>query len=685
MGGFVSTGEDNDDLVDNLVESTYISNPLIEKIFRAVDRADYYLPECRDDAYKDVAWKYGNLHLSAPCIYSEVMESLKLKPGLSFLNLGSGTGYLSTMAGLILGPYGINHGIEIHPDVVEYANERLEEFKAKSEMFDEFDFCEPKFTVGNCLQLGSGIRLYDRVYCGAACPAEHENYMKNLISIGGILVMPLKEQLVQTCRVSEISWETKIVLPVSFASLIMPTKSQASNVCELPEVTMPTLQEAARLTIRCILRDLILENHQDKQPPSKCSRKTGIKFQMMLQNFSSEDEGEGEDDDDYEDEDDYEDDGVDQDSTSSSGRGQSSDPDQNKDDSEMPSSANPRRRVGSKISKSSDKMDVDEPGDGTSTPRARKLARYRFFSRNGPKEGILISTGGSREEEEDMLYHIEGAGTRISRRSGRREGERNSTAVVAAAATAATSGGGTVAERSPLKPQEEQQPGAFASSSPSFNLNEPQEMLTEEEEEEEDDSDSDDEDENFGFTNANLLNGNMPVQQEKDEKETEQQEAEEEEMACTETITSTSATAPVTTTSTAANNNTTSTTTTTAATTNIIVGKQWWSSTSPSNDTSGTVGVTSDQSDIDCGMKNSGTGNSDNSSNRRGSRKDSSSGSNKDSPGTDSGAWSQGSGYNLTESTERAPRVSITKYMKERVEKLPLPPALKSFLMYYRL
>lgn len=103
MGGFVSTGEDNDDLVDNLVESTYISNPLIEKIFRAVDRADYYLPECRDDAYKDVAWKYGNLHLSAPCIYSEVMESLKLKAGLSFLNLGSGTGYLSTMAGLILG------------------------------------------------------------------------------------------------------------------------------------------------------------------------------------------------------------------------------------------------------------------------------------------------------------------------------------------------------------------------------------------------------------------------------------------------------------------------------------------------------------------------------------------------------------------------------------------------------
>lgn len=103
MGGAVSAGEDNDDLIDNLKEAQYIRTEKVEQAFRAIDRGDYYLNGYRDSAYKDLAWKHGNIHLSAPCIYSEVMEALKLQPGLSFLNLGSGTGYLSTMVGLIIG------------------------------------------------------------------------------------------------------------------------------------------------------------------------------------------------------------------------------------------------------------------------------------------------------------------------------------------------------------------------------------------------------------------------------------------------------------------------------------------------------------------------------------------------------------------------------------------------------
>ncbi|XP_065751491.1 protein-L-isoaspartate O-methyltransferase domain-containing protein 1 isoform X2 [Phocoena phocoena] len=244
MGGAVSAGEDNDDLIDNLKEAQYIRTERVEQAFRAIDRGDYYLEGYRDNAYKDLAWKHGNIHLSAPCIYSEVMEALKLQPGLSFLNLGSGTGYLSTMVGLILGPFGINHGIELHSDVVEYAKEKLESFIKNSDSFDKFEFCEPAFVVGNCLQIASDSHQYDRVYCGAGVQKDHEHYMKILLKVGGILVMPVEDQ---------------------------PSKNdsgQADSV-GLPPCAVRNLQDLARIYIRRTLRNFINDEMQAKGVPQR--------------------------------------------------------------------------------------------------------------------------------------------------------------------------------------------------------------------------------------------------------------------------------------------------------------------------------------------------------------------------------------------------------------------------------
>ena len=81
MGGVVPKGKNNDELVDNLIEAKYLSDPRICRIFRQVDRGDFYPGEFYEDAYRDQAMKSGNLHLSAPCIYCSVMENMDLHPG----------------------------------------------------------------------------------------------------------------------------------------------------------------------------------------------------------------------------------------------------------------------------------------------------------------------------------------------------------------------------------------------------------------------------------------------------------------------------------------------------------------------------------------------------------------------------------------------------------------------------
>ncbi|KAG8570861.1 hypothetical protein GDO81_011450 [Engystomops pustulosus] len=275
MGGAVSAGEDNDDLIDNLKEAQYIRTEKVEQAFRAIDRGEYYLEGYRDNAYKDLAWKHGNIHLSAPCIYSEVMEALKLQPGLSFLNLGSGTGYLSTMVGLILGPFGINHGVELHCDVVEYAKEKLEAFIKYSDSFDKFEFCEPNFVVGNCLEIASDSPQYDRIYCGAGVQKDHENYMKILLKIGGILVMPIEDQLTQIQRTGQNTWESKNILAVSFAPLMQPSKNDnhKSETVKLPPCAVRSLQDLARIYIRRTLRNCINDEMQAKGIPPKAPPK----------------------------------------------------------------------------------------------------------------------------------------------------------------------------------------------------------------------------------------------------------------------------------------------------------------------------------------------------------------------------------------------------------------------------
>lgn len=77
-----------------------------------------------------------------------------------------------------------------------------------------FEFCEPSFVAGNCLEIAPESRQYDRVYCGAGVQREHEDFMKNLLKVGGILVLPLEEKVSLY-----IIWSDMVSLPIKHTLL----------------------------------------------------------------------------------------------------------------------------------------------------------------------------------------------------------------------------------------------------------------------------------------------------------------------------------------------------------------------------------------------------------------------------------------------------------------------------------
>ncbi|CAE7208160.1 PCMTD1, partial [Symbiodinium pilosum] len=82
---------------------------------------------------------------------------MPLKPGMSFLNIGSGTGYFSCLVAEVVGECGVNDGLELWPENVAHAQERCLSL-GKHHI---------EFNVGNVYQLDVNLGMrYDRIYAG---------------------------------------------------------------------------------------------------------------------------------------------------------------------------------------------------------------------------------------------------------------------------------------------------------------------------------------------------------------------------------------------------------------------------------------------------------------------------------------------------------------------------------------
>eukprot|EP01029_Cantina_marsupialis_P025281 TRINITY_DN6674_c0_g1_i1.p1 TRINITY_DN6674_c0_g1~~TRINITY_DN6674_c0_g1_i1.p1 ORF type:complete len:288 (+),score=53.70 TRINITY_DN6674_c0_g1_i1:171-1034(+) len=165
-------------LLDSLVEQNILHSPPILEAMKKVDRAAFLPAENRAEAYYDQPIRSGIFHLSAPNIYVRALENLSFGRGMSFLNVGSGTGYFSSVVAQLIGSKAKNHGIEIEEELVEFA---------KSHSDGSITFVR-----GNALLLNTvdPIRKYDRIYIGVGLETSQINSLRRLLNVNGVMVVP---------------------------------------------------------------------------------------------------------------------------------------------------------------------------------------------------------------------------------------------------------------------------------------------------------------------------------------------------------------------------------------------------------------------------------------------------------------------------------------------------------------
>jgi len=181
-------------LVRSLKRSRSLTNNAVRRAFLTVPRELFVPGYSLEQVYRDEAIVTKNeagvpvSSSSQPAMMAMMLEQLDVQPGLHVLEVGSGTGYNAALLWELAGPSGTVTTIEIDPEIVAWARDRLA----------LAGYAQVRVVEGDGGAGWPAGAPYDRIELtvGAAdiAPAWVEQ-----LKPGGILVLPLWVNTVQLC------------------------------------------------------------------------------------------------------------------------------------------------------------------------------------------------------------------------------------------------------------------------------------------------------------------------------------------------------------------------------------------------------------------------------------------------------------------------------------------------------
>jgi protein-L-isoaspartate(D-aspartate) O-methyltransferase len=177
------------ELLRRLQEETQVlKSENVIKAFQVVDRRQFVPEDYQIESYEDYPLPLpGGQTISQPTTVAFMLELLAVEFGQNVLDVGAGSGYTTALLAELVGDEGHVLGVEVIPELVAFAKERLSEYPQVDIALSH---------VGATDYPGAP---FDRILVSAAATDVPE-WLINQLLPGGIMVLPIGEALTKVTK-----------------------------------------------------------------------------------------------------------------------------------------------------------------------------------------------------------------------------------------------------------------------------------------------------------------------------------------------------------------------------------------------------------------------------------------------------------------------------------------------------